>query len=171
MTETESIAAAGQVPQRSLLTSRRDIVPAVEKLLGASRRTVRAIDRTGVHFDLSSSVVCARIERLLLSNRRARFRLLVDDDDWIAARAARLKLLQRNFPHALELRVAASDDPVQDDCYLLGDAGHMLALKSGTLGLGDLWLNNEPHAQPWLAAFDRRWEAAAHNVALSPLGL
>ena len=34
-----------------------------------------------------------------------------------------------------------------------------------------LWLHHKPHAQPLIAAFDRRWNAAGHNLPASPLGL
>jgi hypothetical protein len=122
-------------------------------------------------FDLSAAAAVERIERFLLAHRSARVRLLLDDVSWLESDASRLKLLHRHFSHAIEMRVASEDDPVGDDGCLMADTQHLLLLAPSAQGIGDVWLNNEPHVQPWAATFDRRWEAAAHNLPVAPLGL
>jgi hypothetical protein len=82
-----------------------------------------------------------------------------------------LRLLQQRFPHALELRVASADDPVGDDSCVLADDHAVLQLAPSPAARGDFWVHNKPHAQPLIAAFDRRWDAGAHNLAVVPLGL
>lgn len=158
-------------PQRVWITSRRDIARAVDLVLGGAQRIVRAMQRDLAPFELSALAAVERIERLLLAHRSARVRLLVDDVAWLDTGAARLRQLQRFLPHAIEMRIAAEDDPVGDDACLLADTRHALLLMPTAQALGDLWLNHEPHAQPWAAVFDRRWEAAAHNLPVAPLGL
>ena len=111
------------------------------------------------------------LSKFLLAHRSARVRLLVDDSIWLDTRAARLRALQLRFPLALELRVASNDDPVGDDALLIADDATVLDMKPTAQARGDLWLNNKPHAQPLIAAFARRWEAAAHNLPVVPLGL
>jgi hypothetical protein len=108
---------------------------------------------------------------LLLHDRSARIRMLVDDAAWLEHRAARLRLLQRRFPHALELRVASEEDPVGDDACIVVDDHASLELRATQSTSGSLWLHHKPHAQPLMAAFDRRWDAAGHNLPASPLGL
>jgi len=51
------------------------------------------------------------------------------------------------------------------------DGSHVLSLGQSAHGIGELWLANEPRAQVKRAAFDRRWDAAAHNIPIVPLGL
>lgn len=143
-------------PQRAWLTSRHDVPRAVALVLGGARRIVRAMQRDLAPFELSTIAATDRIERFLLAHRSARVRLLVDDVAWLEGHAARLRRLQRFFPHALEMRVASADDAVGDDACLLADARHALLLAPTAHGLGDLWLNHEPHAQTWAALFDRR---------------
>ena len=46
-----------------------------------------------------------------------------------------------------------------------------LELRATRTTSGALWLHHKPHAQPLIAAFDRRWNAAGHNLPASPLGL
>lgn len=158
-------------PQRTWLSGRAEIPAAVQRLIGLGQRQLRGADRDLEAFGLSSSAAVAAMERFLLDHRSARVRLLVDEAVWLDARAPRLRALQRRFPHALELRIASSDDAVGEDSFLIADDRHLLMLKRTPQGIGDLWVNNEPHAQPWASGFDRRWEAAAHNLPVAPLGL
>jgi len=165
------LAPASGAPQRALITSRSETQEAVAVALALARREVRCLQRDLAVFDLGSAVAETQLRRLLLAHRRARVRLLVDDAGWLESRAPRLRALQRQFAHALELRVAAADDPVGDDACLLIDDHVALQLSPSATARGDLWLYNAPHAQPLLAAFDRRWEAGGHNLAVAPLGL
>jgi hypothetical protein len=158
-------------PQRALVSSRAETHEAVLLAIRSATRTLRCLHLDLSLFDLASPEAIERMAALLLAHRSARVRLLVDDATWLDMRAARLRALQQRFPHALELRIAAHDDPVGDDAYLLADDGVALDMKPTAQARGDLWLNNKPHAQPLIAAFDRRWEAAAHNLPVVPLGL
>jgi hypothetical protein len=158
-------------PQRALITSRAEAQQAIQIALGSARHLVRALHRDLSPFGLSSVATVERLQTLLLGQREARVRLLVDDPLWLDNGAARLRLLQRRFSHAIELRVASTDDPVGDDCWLIADDHSVLSLIAGRLLRGDLWLNHKPRVQPLAAAFDRRWDAAAHNLPVSPLGL
>lgn len=158
-------------PQRVLITSRAELHEAVGVAIRVARRTLRILHRDLSVFNLSTVDATEALSRLLLGDRNARVRLLVDDPAWLDTRAARLRQLQQRFPHALELRVACQDDPVADDGHVLADDHTAVDLRPSPVARGDLWLHNQPHAQPRIAAFDRRWEAASHNLPVSPLGL
>lgn len=158
-------------PQRVLIASREDLHQAVGVAMRVARRTLRVLHRDASVFDLASVEATEALTRLLLADRNARVRVLVDDPGWLDARAARLRHVQQRFPHALELRIAAPDDPVGDDAQVLADDHATLELRPTPTARGDLWLHNKPHAQPRVAAFDRRWDAGSHNLPVSPLGL
>ena len=170
MKPSEMTLAPG-APERALITSRTETHEAVLIALGVAARTIRCLHRDLSVFDLGSVAAEERLHRLLLSHRLARVRLLVDDSNWLESRAPRLRALQRQFPHALELRTAASDDPVGDDACLLADDHAAIELKPTSVARGDLWVHNKPHVQPLAASFDRRWNAGGHNLAVVPLGL
>lgn len=165
------IAIDDPTPQRILIDSREQLHEAVRVALGCGRRTVRALHRDLSVFDLSSIAATDSMRQLLLGDRSARIRMLVDDAAWLETRAARLRLLQRRFPQALELRVASDEDPVGDESCVLVDDHACLELRATRTTSGSLWLHHKPHAQPLIAAFDRRWNAAGHNLPASPLGL
>lgn len=158
-------------PQRALIGSRRDLHDGVALAVRVARRTLRVLHRDLEAFDLGSPAATDALERLLLGHRHARVRMLVDDPRWLDTGAARLRRLQLRHPHALELRIASTDDPVGDDACLLADDHAALVLRPTVSAHGDLWLHHKPHAQPLIAGFDRRWDAGAHNLAVTPLGL
>jgi hypothetical protein len=159
------------LPQRLVVPSRADIVPAVLALLKRAQREVRCLHHDLAPFELSQASTVEALHGLLLTARRARVRLLVDDTVWLDTHAARLRLLQRQLAHAIEMRCASSDDPVADDAALIVDDAHVLVLARSPHGLGEIWLNSEPRVWPLSTAFDRRWDAAAHNLPVDPLGL
>lgn len=169
--KASDIALEDPTPQRVLITSREELHDAVGVAIRVSRRVLRFLHRDLAIFDVASIEATEGLSRLLLGHRNARVRMLVDDAAWLDTRAARLRQLQQRFPHALELRVASPDDPVGDDACVLADDHAALNLQPTATARGDFWLNNKPHAQPLIAAFDRRWEAGAHNLAVFPLGL
>jgi len=158
-------------PQRTLITSRAETQAAVLRTIEAATRSVLCLHSDLSIFDLSRTEVVDLLARFLLAHRNARARLLVDDAIWLDTRAARLRALQQRFPLALEMRVASLDDPVGDDATLIADDATVLNMQPTPQARGDLWLNNKPHAQPLIAAFDRRWERAGHNLPVVPLGL
>jgi len=158
-------------PQRVLLHSRSDIVPAVLELLRRARREVRCLHHDLSVFELSQPGTIEALHAFLHGSRYARVRLLLDETDWLDSQAARLRLLQRQLAHAVEIRRAVTDDPVGDDAALIADAAHLLVLSRSPHGAGEIWFNSEPRAQPLVTAFDRRWEAGAHNLPVEPLGL
>lgn len=158
-------------PQRTLITSRAETQAAVVQAIGAATRRVLCLHADLSIFDLARAEVVELLAKFLLAHRSARAKLLVDDAVWLDTRAARLRALQQRFPLALEMRVASLDDPVGDDATLIADDGNVLDMRPSAQARGDLWLNNKPHAQPLIAAFGRRWEAAAHNLPVVPLGL
>lgn len=163
--------AAADVPVKMLVASRAELDAAVLMVLGAARATVRCASRDLSVFGLSSRAAIDVLRALLLANPANTVRLLADDLTWLEAHAARIKLLQREFAHALQIRLADREDEVGSDRVLLADDRHALQLREAPIVHGELWLHHPPYAQPLLAAFDRRWDRAAHNVAVTPLGL
>jgi len=166
-----SAPPAALPPERRLIGSRAEMAAAMDALLALRPRMLRIASIDGSHFGLDSRRVMDALLELLRHDHQAHVRVLVDDPAWIETRAARLKLAQRRYPHAIELRVAAVDNPVGEDVIMLADRSHSIDVRAGRLVTGELWLTNAPRAQPLLAGFDRRWDTAAHNLPVSPLGL
>ena len=158
-------------PQRRLIGSRDELATAVGQLLTRARQAVRCCSADGSLFNLSQSMVVDRLEKFLLQDPRARVLVLIDDPAWIESRAARFKLLQRRFPHALRVRTANPDDPVGDISQLLIDDNDFATLEPARITTGELWLNNPLQTQPRVREFDRRWEMASHDLPVAPLGL
>ena len=158
-------------PQRAVIDSRAAARAATLVLLQRAQHHVRCAHRTLEPFELSTRALLAPLEHLLRTNRSAKVQLLVDDPVWLETRAHRLRTLQRHFAHALELRVAAPDDPVGESAVLIGDQRDALQINSVLHCAGEIWLVNPRFTEPLAASFERRWNAGAHNLAVVPLGL
>jgi hypothetical protein len=158
-------------PQRVLLQSRADVIPAVLAVLRRAQREVRCLHHDLAAFELDQSANVEAMHSFLHGSRNARVRLLVDETGWLDTHAARLRLLQRQLSHAIEMRRAISDDPVGEEAALIADDAHQLVLVRTPTSLGEVWFNSKPRAQPLVSAFDRRWQTAAHNLPVDPLGL
>jgi len=158
-------------PERALITSRAETHESVLIALGLAQRSVRCLHRDLAIFDLGSVAAEQRLASMLLAHRAARVRLLVDDSTWLESAAPRLRALQRRYSHALEIRVAAADDPVGDDAWVIIDDHAVIELKPTAAPRGDFRIHNKPHVQPLATAFERRWNAAGHNLAVVPFGL
>jgi hypothetical protein len=163
--------ASAATPQRVLLTTRAQVFDALLGVLANAQREVRVMAQDLAIFELGNRSTVEALERLLLSGRRARVRLLADDVQWVETRAPRLKQLQRAFSHALQIRAAATEDAVGDEACVLVDGATSLRLEHAARALGEVWLYNEGRVQPLLTTFERRWDTAAHDIAVAPLGL
>jgi hypothetical protein len=159
------------VPVKMTIGSRAELESGVLMVLGSARRTVRCAAADLSAFPIAGRAAVDVLRAMLLANRNATARLLVDDVAWIESHGARLKLLQREFPHALQIRIADREDAVGGDRVIIADDCHALLMREAQIVHGELWLHHVPYAQPLLMAFDRRWDRAAHNIAVNPLGL
>lgn len=158
-------------PRRVLFDTRADMEAALLVLIGRARRLLRVAAADLSVFALDAVRPVAAMREVLLAHPDNRIQLLADDTAWLDTRAPRLRGLQRDFSHALLLRRADPQDPVGQDMMVLGDELDALQLQP-TIGIvGELWCRNAPYAQPLIAAFDRRWEHASHNLPARPLGL
>jgi len=158
-------------PQRVVLQSLADIMPAVLGVLQRARRELRCLHHDLSAFELAQPATLNALHTFLHHSRTARMRILVDATDWLDTHAARLRSLHRQLSHAIEMRRAIADDPVGDDAALIADDVHLLVLSRSAHGIGEIWFNSRPRVQALLTGFDRRWDAGAHNLPASPLGL
>jgi len=158
-------------PQRVVVESRADLLPAVLGVLRRARRELRCLHHDLSVFELAQPAAVEALHAFLHHSRMARLRLLVDETEWLDTRAARLRALHRQLAHVVEMRRAITDDPVGEDAALIADDAHVLVLSRSTHGLGEIWFNSQPRVQPLLLGFDRRWDAGAHNLPVDPLGL
>jgi hypothetical protein len=158
-------------PQRFLISSRAELRAALLQLLGRAQRRLRLAASDLSVFALDHVDPIAALRRHLLERADNRIQLLVDDIAWLDGRAPRLRNLQRDFSHALLIRCTDAQDAIGEDIVAIGDDRDVLLLQPSIGTLGELWCENKPFAQPLVAAFDRRWEHASHNLAAKPLGL
>jgi hypothetical protein len=159
------------MPQRRWLTSRAEVAAQLDILLALSAGEVCVADHDLALFALSTRSVVERFERLLVGQRSARILLLVDDVTWLERDAPRLRAMQRQFPHALRMRQAAGDDTVGEERVAIFDERHVIDAQPTRHGIADAWQHHPLRAQAARRVFERRWQAAAHDLPVVPLAL
>jgi hypothetical protein len=161
-------ATAPAVRSRRVLDGRVELFAAVLQTIGAAQRLLCAADLDLAAFGLASRAHVEALQAFVLTQPGARVRLLVDSADWLERDAMRLRALQQRLPEALELRLTAAEDPIGDDSFLLADDRHLLRRNRSS---AILTLHDPAAARATAATFERRWQAAAYNLPVRPLGL
>lgn len=157
--------------QRGPVAHPSAIAAQVQAMLAVGRQRLICADRDLAIFGLSSKTTVEALKAFLLARRMARVQCLVDDVEWLERRADRLRLLQRLLPHALELRIAAADDPVGSDSFVAIDALWLLDASTANTTATAALTDERSRVQAAIAGFDRRWQMAGHNLPVSLLGL
>lgn len=161
----------GALPQRHLITSRAELSEGLVGMVSLGQHGLRLCAYDASVLSLASAEMTDLLRQLLLTHRRFSVRVLVDSAQWLETRAPRFKALQRTFSHQVQVREASPQDAVAGDMHAIVDDLHSMELKATRLTAGEIWTFSPQRAQPLIAAFDRRWVTASHNLPVVPLGL
>lgn len=157
--------------ERVTIASHADLRVAVLGLLAQARLEVCAAHRDLALLGLGNRDLVDALRTVLARGARARVRLLADEGDWLEREAPRLRALQRDYGHALHLRLSAEAETVGDAALLIVDGRSFLQLAPTAYPRGLLALDAPAEARAVLQDFERRWEAAGHDLPAQPLGL
>lgn len=160
-----------RTPERVTIASHADLRVAVLGLLAQARLEVCAAHRDLALLGLGGRDLVDALRSVLARGARARVRLLADEGGWLEREAPRLRALQRDYGHSLHLRLSAEAEAVGDAALLIVDGRSFLQLAPTAYPHGVLALDAPAEARGVLQDFERRWEAAGHDLPAQPLGL
>ncbi|MEY2897117.1 MAG: hypothetical protein RL669_1386 [Pseudomonadota bacterium] len=158
-------------PGRIAIASHAELRVAVLGLLAQARREVCAAHRTLALLGLGELQFVEALRTLLARGPRAQVRLLADEGNWLEREAPRLRALQRDYGHALHLRLSAEAEEIGDATVLIVDGRSYLQLAPTAYPRGVLALDAPAEARAVMQDFERRWEAAGSDLPSQPLGL
>lgn len=166
-----SAAAPPPVSERVVIGSHAELRVAVLGLLAQARVEICAAHRSLALLSLGEREFVEALRTLLARGPRARVRLLADEGEWLEREAPRLRALQRDYGHALHLRLGAEAEQIGDAAVLIVDGRSYLQLAPTAYPRGVLALNAPAKARALTQDFERRWEAAGHDLPSQALGL
>jgi hypothetical protein len=159
------------VPEHTPIASMADLRLAVTSLLADARFEVCVAHRDLALLGLGEREAVELLRGLLGRGPRARVRLLADQGEWLERQAPRLRALQRDYSHALHLRLSAPAEQIGEAALMVVDARSYLRLAPAAYPHGVLARETPAEARGLLEDFERRWEAAGHDLPATPLGL
>src|SRR3990172_7431400 len=113
-------------PQRSLITTRKEYLDAVERLFGMVKRELRIFDPDLSELDFNSRNRIAALRRVLSGGRMHRVYIAVHDVEHVTQRCPRLIELLLIFPSGLLIYRTEGEAARGQDRFVLGDKSRAL---------------------------------------------
>ncbi len=163
--------SAETIPQRTLLTARRQYFEGFERLLGLVRRELRIFDPDLSELDMNSAGRIAALARFLRESRTHRVYIALHDVEHVAKHCPRLITLLGSFTAGIVIHRTQGDAARVQDCFVLADGEHLVRRLVTTQPRGVLLLNDPKECQPMRERFDEIWESSVAAVSANTTGL
>ena len=158
-------------PQRSLITTRREYLDALELLLGRVKRELRIFDPDLSELDFNSQPRVQALRRILSSGRMHRVYIALHDAEHVSTRCPRLIELLRIFPSELVIYRTEGDAARAQDRFVLVDEMDVVRRPVARQARGVLILDDPHEAHGMRLRFDEIWESSVPGVSATTSGL
>ncbi|MBS1219603.1 MAG: hypothetical protein H6R21_2736 [Proteobacteria bacterium] len=158
-------------PKRTLITTRREYLDAVEMLFGRVRRELRIFDPDLSELSFNAQNRIDALRRFLSAGRMHRLVIALHDVEHVSTRCPRLIELLRIFPSALLIYRTEGEAARAQDRFVLVDEEHFVRRPVATQARGVVVLDDPHEAQGMRLRFDEIWESSTPGVAATTSGL
>lgn len=162
---------AGAVPERTLLTARRDYLEGFNRLLGLARRELRIFDPDLSELDMNSTERIGTLTRFLRQSRTHRVYIALHDVEHVTKRCPRLIALLGSYTAGILILQTQGEAAKVQDCFVLADGDHLVRRPVTTQPRGVLLINDPKECQPMRERFDEIWESSVPAVTVNTTGL
>ena len=158
-------------PQRTLITTRREYLDAVDRLLAMAKRELRVFDPDLETIDFNAPGRVAVLRSLLAANRNHRVRIALHDVEHVRRRCPRLLNLISTFPTALLIHLTEGQATRAQDCFLIADGENLVRRPAATQYPGVLLLDDPDEGHGMQERFEQIWESSRMAVTATTVGL
>lgn len=158
-------------PQRTLLTTRREYLAAVDQLLAMTQRELRVFDPDLLSLDFNAPARIELLRRLLASNRNHRVRIVLHDVEHVNTRCARLLRLISSFPAGLIIQRTQGEATGAQDCFVIADDENVVRRPAAAQSRGVLLLEDPNEGHAMRDRFEQIWENSHLAVFATKTGL
>ena len=163
--------SARPLPERLLLSTRREYRDAVERLIGLAERELRVFDADFSDLKIDSPQSSELLRVFLLRSPNNRLYIAVHDTEHIRNYCPRLLDLLRQFSDRMFVHQTQGEAARVQDCFVLADRLHIVRRPVRTQPRGTLKLSDEQEAQGMLLRFSEIWDSSFPTVSASTSGL
>ena len=159
------------VPERILLSTRKEYLEALERVAGLARRELRIFDADFFHLRIDSPATHAILREFLLRDRDNRLYIAVHDTEFIRNRCPRLLDLLRQFSERMFIHQTQDDAARAQDSFVLADRMHFVRRPVQEQPRAVLRLNDEQEGQSIFLRFLEIWDSSIPAISATTSGL
>lgn len=167
MTEENSAAE----PERVLLSTRREYLEAMERLIGLAQRELRIFDSDFSELKIDAPRTHALMRDFLLRSRDNRLYIAVHSADYLRNYCPRLLNLLRQFSDRMFIQQTEGDAARAQDSFVLADKLHLVRRPVQAQPRATLRLNDEQEGQGIFLRFSEIWDSSIPAVTATTSGL
>jgi hypothetical protein len=158
-------------PQRTLITTRKEYLDAVDMLFGMVTRELRIFDPDLSELGLNGEPRIAALRRILSGGRMHRVYIALHDIEYVTTRCPRLIELLLIYPAELFIFRTAGEAARAQDRFVLADESHVVRRPVATQTRGALLLRDGHEGRAMRMRFDEIWESSTPAVSATKIGL
>jgi hypothetical protein len=158
-------------PERVLLSTRKEYLEAMERLIGLAQRELRIFDADFFYLKIDSPRTHDLLREFLLRGRDNRLYIAVHDPDYIRSHCPRLLELLRRFSERIFIHQTRDDAARAQDSFVLADKLHVVRRPVQAQPRAALRLNDEQEGQGLYLRFLEIWDSSVPAVSATTSGL
>jgi hypothetical protein len=158
-------------PERVLLSTRREYLEALERLIGLAQRELRIFDADFFHLKIDSPRTHQLLREFFLRGRDNRLYIAVHNTDYIRNYCPRLLELLRQFSDRMFIHQTQGDAARAQDSFVLADKLHLVRRPVQEQPRAALRLNDEQECQAIYLRFLEIWDSSIPALSATTSGL
>ncbi len=158
-------------PKRVLLSTRREYLDALERVIGMAQRELRIFDADFSELKIDSPRTHALVHDFLLRHRDNRLYIAVHDADYIRNCCPRLLDLLRQFSDRMFIHQTQGEAARIQDCLVLADRQHFVRRPVQAQPRAALRLDDEQEGRGIYLRFSEIWDSSFPAVSATTSGL
>jgi hypothetical protein len=162
---------ASSRPERLLLSTRREYLEAMQRLIELAQRELRIFDADFFYLNIDAPRTHELLRAFLLQGRDNRLYIAVHNTDHIRNRCPRLLTLLRQFSDRMFICQTEGDAARAQDSFVLADRLHLVRRPVQAQPRAALRLYDEPEGQGIYLRFCEIWESSVPAISASTSGL
>lgn len=171
MNEDKVTDAPGRVPQRVLLSSRREYLDGMDAIIARAQRELRIFDPDLSELGLGSPARVEALAQFLRRSRNNRIYVALHATEFVVGRAPRVINLLVLFSANMWIHQTQDDAARAQDCFVLGDAEHVVRRPVAKQPRGVLILDDPAEASTMRERFAEIWQSSFSAVSANTAGL
>jgi hypothetical protein len=169
--DADCLPEQAPLPQRSIISLRREYLEAMETLLPLLQLELRIFDPdlSGLGFNAPARIDV--LKAFLRRSRNTRIYIAVHDTDYIVRCAPRFMTLLGAFSASMFIHKTEAEAACLQDCFILCDTAHFVRRAVAAHPRGAVYLHHPGEARIMRERFDEIWQSSYPAVSPTQAGL